>query len=103
MAGLAVALPPAVPEHCRRTPQVSSSGETGVTADQHPALVTQLTADKYADVVADPGRSQSARRSSRCIPSGHTPPACSASVHPFFRPARDQSGHTLLRHDCQGG
>jgi hypothetical protein len=44
-----------------------------------------------------PSRSQSARRSNRCIRSGPTSPACSASVYLFFpsprlntpEPARD--------------
>jgi len=33
----------------------------------------------------------------RCISSGHTSLVCSASVHPFFRPARDQSSHCIAQ------
>jgi len=70
--------------------------------DQHPVLIAQLLDDIGADVVADPVHVQSARRSSRCIPSGHTSPACSASVHPFFRSRPATSPHSYSRTRARG-
>lgn len=49
------------------------------------------------DVVADTAMSQSARRSSRCVPSGETSPACSARVHPFDRGNPATSPETYSR------
>ena len=46
--------------------------------------------------------SQSARRSSRCIPSGPASPARSASVHPFFRSRPATSPGTYSRTRARG-
>ncbi len=46
--------------------------------------------------------SRSARRSSRCIPSGGTSPACSASVQPFFRSKPATSPDTYSRSRTRG-
>ncbi len=78
--------------YCRCTPAERTTllDEAGLIHDQHTVLSAEMLQYEAADFAS---ASQSAWFSRRCMPSGHTSPACSASIQPFLR----SSGASLVR------